>query len=63
VEIPRPHTITEAIEHSQKKRGPIMIALQKTQQAAGRVRCRYLHPADRKKQLSPVVEFRKAEGS
>jgi hypothetical protein len=28
------------------KRGPIMTALQKTQQAAERVRCRYLHPTN-----------------
>jgi hypothetical protein len=41
-EIPRPDTITEALESSQKK-GPIMTALQKTQQAAERVRCIYLH--------------------
>ena len=30
---------------------PSMTALQKTQQAAERVRCRYLHPTDGQKQL------------
>jgi hypothetical protein len=32
-----------------------MIAPQKTQQAAERSRCRYLHPTNEQKQLSPVV--------
>jgi hypothetical protein len=41
-EVPRPDTITEAKECSQKK-GPTMIALQKTQKAAEGGRCRYLH--------------------
>jgi hypothetical protein len=36
-----------------------MTALQKTQQA--RVRCRYLHPTNGQKQLTPVVELGKAE--
>jgi hypothetical protein len=40
-----------------------MTELQKTQQAAERVRCRYLHPTDGQKQLTPVVEFGKAERS
>jgi hypothetical protein len=40
-----------------------MTALQKTQQAAERVRCRYLHPNNGQKQLASVVELRKAERS
>jgi hypothetical protein len=32
---------------STHKKGPSMTALQKTQQAAERVRCRYLHPINR----------------
>ena len=39
----------------------IMTALWKTQQAAERVRCRYLHPTNRQKQLTPVFELEKAE--
>jgi hypothetical protein len=34
-----------------------MTALQKTQQAAERVRCRYLHPTNGQKQLTPVVNW------
>ena len=34
-----------------------MTALQKIQQAAERVRCRYLHPTNGKKLLTPVVEL------
>jgi hypothetical protein len=41
------------------KKGPFMIALQKTQQAAERVRCRYLHPTNGQKLLNPVVELGK----
>jgi hypothetical protein len=40
-----------------------MAALWKTEEAAERVRCRYLHPTNGKKQLTPVVELRKAERS
>jgi hypothetical protein len=36
-----------------------MTALQKTQQAAERVRCRYLYPNNGQKQLTPVVELGK----
>jgi hypothetical protein len=36
-----------------------MTALQKTQQAAERDRCRYLHPTNEQKQLTPVVELGK----
>jgi hypothetical protein len=43
------------------KKGPSITALRKTQQAAERVRCRYLHPTNRQKQLIHVVELRKAE--
>jgi hypothetical protein len=48
---------------SAHKKGPSMTALQKTQQAAERVRCRYLHPTNGRKQLIPVVELVKAERS
>jgi hypothetical protein len=41
------------------KKGPIMAALQKTQQAAERVRCRYLHPTNGQKLLTSVVELGK----
>jgi hypothetical protein len=39
----------------------MMTALQNTQQAAERVRVRYLHPFNRQKQLKAVVELGKAE--
>jgi hypothetical protein len=48
---------------STHKKGPIMTTLQKTQQAAERVRCRYLHPMRGQKQLTPVVELGKTERS
>jgi hypothetical protein len=38
-----------------------MTILQKTQQAAEKVRDRYLHPTNEQKQLAPVVELGKAE--
>jgi hypothetical protein len=38
-----------------------MTALQKTQQAAERVRCRYLHPTNGQKQLTPMFELEKDE--
>jgi hypothetical protein len=37
-----------------------MTALQKTQQAAERVRCRYLHSNNEQKLLTPVAELRKS---
>jgi len=37
-----------------------MTALQKTQQAAERVRCRYLHPTNGQKLLTPVLELGKS---
>ena len=37
-----------------------MIVLWKTQQAAERVRCRYVHPTNGQKQLTPVVELEKS---
>jgi hypothetical protein len=55
-EVPRSDTISEAMECSQKK-GPCMTALQMTRQAAERVICRYLHPTNGQKQLTPVVEL------
>ena len=57
--VPRPDTITEAMERSQK--GLSMTALWKTQQAAERVRYRYFHPTNGQKQLSPDVELENAE--
>jgi hypothetical protein len=45
------------------KKGPSMTTLWKTQQAAERVRCRCLHPTNRQKQLTPVVELEMAERS
>jgi hypothetical protein len=40
---------------STHKKGSIMTAFQETQQAAERVRCRYLHPTNGQKLLAPVV--------
>jgi hypothetical protein len=40
-----------------------MTALQKTQEAAERVRCRYLYPTNGQKKLTPVVELGTAERS
>jgi hypothetical protein len=37
-----------------------MTVVRKTQQAAGRVRCRYLHPTNGQKLLTPVVELGKS---
>jgi hypothetical protein len=34
-----------------------MTNLQKTQQAAERVRCRYLHSTNKQKLLTPVIEL------
>jgi hypothetical protein len=53
--VPRPDTITEAMGHSQK--ATIISALWKTQQAAERVICRYLHPTNGQKLVTPVVEL------
>jgi hypothetical protein len=52
--------LTGAMERSQKR--PIMTALWETQQAAERVRWRYLHPTNGQKQLTPVVELGKVVG-
>jgi hypothetical protein len=43
------------------KKGSIMTALQKTQQAAERVRCSYLHLTNGQMQLTPVVELWKVK--
>ena len=56
-EAPRPDTTTEVL-CAHKKR-PIMTALQKNQQAAESIRCRYLHPTNGQKLLTPVVEIGK----
>jgi hypothetical protein len=45
---------------STHKKEPIMTALCKTQKAAERIRCRYLHPTNGQKELTPVVELGKA---
>jgi hypothetical protein len=45
---------------SSHKNGSIMTALRKTQQRAERVRCRYLHPTNGQKLLTPVVELEKS---
>ena len=37
------------------KQGPIMTALQKAQQAAERVKCRYLHSTNEQNLVTPVV--------
>jgi hypothetical protein len=42
------------------KKGPNMTALWKTQQAAERARCRYLHPTNEQKLLTAVVELGKS---
>ena len=60
-EAPRPDAITETMECSQK--GTYHTALQKTQQAAERVRGRYLHPTNGQKLVTPVVELGKEEGN
>ena len=56
--VSRPDTNTEAMEHSHK--GLYNDYLWKTQQAAGRVRCRYLHSISVQKLLTPVVELVKS---
>jgi hypothetical protein len=56
-ESPRPDTITETMESSHKRTRHD--STQKTQKAAERVRCRYLHPTNGQKMLTPVVELRK----
>jgi hypothetical protein len=42
------------------KKGPSMTLLQKTQQEAKNVRCRYLYPINGQKLLTPVVELEKS---
>jgi hypothetical protein len=46
-----------------QKKGPSMTVVQKMQQAAERVRCRYLHQNNGQKLLTPVVEIGKGERS
>jgi hypothetical protein len=45
------------------KKGSIMTALRKTQQAAERIRYRYLHLTNGQKQLTPDAELWKAKSS
>jgi hypothetical protein len=54
--VPRPDTITEAMECSQK--GPSMTALNKQLN-----QMQILHPTNEQKQMTPVVELGKAERS
>jgi aminoglycoside phosphotransferase len=49
---PRLDTHTDAMVYLQTAAS--MIALQKAQQAAERVRCRYLHPTNGQKLVTPV---------
>jgi hypothetical protein len=42
------------------KQEPSMAALREAQQAAERVRCRYLHPYNGQKLVTPVVELEKS---
>jgi hypothetical protein len=56
VEVPRPNTITEAMEHSQ--RGIYHDYPQKYPTSTW-VRCSYLYPTNGQKQLTPVVELGK----
>jgi hypothetical protein len=48
---------------SPHKKEPSMTDIQKTQQTDERVRCRYLHPTNGQKQLTPIVELGKVERS
>ena len=48
---------------STHKKGPVMTVLQKTQQAAERVRYRYLHSINGQNLLTPVFEIGKPERS
>jgi hypothetical protein len=57
-EASRPDTVTKLC--STHKEGQTMTALQKTQKAAERVRCKYLHPTNGQKLLTPVVELGKS---
>jgi hypothetical protein len=50
--------LKERLWSTHKKR-PIMTALWKFQQIAERVTCRYLHPNNGQKLLTPVVELGK----
>jgi hypothetical protein len=42
------------------KKGPIMTDLLKTQKGIERVRCKYLHPTNVQKLLTPVVKLEKS---
>jgi hypothetical protein len=58
LEVPRPDAITEANECSQK--GTSHDCPPEDQQAAERLRCRYLHPTNEQKLLTPVLELGKS---
>ena len=57
-EAPRPDTITDAMVCLQT--GTYHDCSTKVQQAAERVRCRYLHPTNGQKLVTPVVELGKS---
>ena len=57
VEVPRPDTISEAIEHSQKG------TYHDCSPRSSCIRCRYLYPTNGQKQVAPVVELGKDERS
>jgi hypothetical protein len=57
-ENPRPDTILRL--WSAHIKGPIMTALQKTQQLAERIRCRYIYSTNGQKLVTPVVELGKS---
>jgi hypothetical protein len=57
---PESDTIFEVMEWALTKKVPSITALWKTQQAAERVRCSYLHPTNGQKLLIPVVELGKS---
>jgi hypothetical protein len=57
-EIPRPDTISEVMESSQK--GTYHDFYRKTQQVAERVKYKYLHPTNGQNQLTTAVELGKA---
>ena len=60
-EAPRPDTITEVIDRSQK--GAHHDCPPKDPATAEKVRCRYLLPTNGQKQLTPFAELGKAERS
>jgi hypothetical protein len=60
-EVPRPDTITEAMEHSQKGIYHDCPPKDPTSKATERVRYRHLHQNNVQKQLIPIFELGMAE--